>query len=170
MPLKCSNNAQCFCPTKNAQKNASIMYKSLFNFDDISVLVNFLPKKYKDRVAIMFSNWSQFCIHRMWQVNISLLSGCLFGKKAGQDAAITRAKVARRLGERQLRRLRCFVHLHLNCLNRQATQTSCMWILRDRNTFQETRINTSFNLFSILLFQGVWVFGVSGLRSEFSGS
>ena len=30
MPLKCSNNAQCFCLTKiNARKNASIMYKSL---------------------------------------------------------------------------------------------------------------------------------------------
>ena len=29
MPLKCSNNAQCFCLTKILEKNASIMYKSL---------------------------------------------------------------------------------------------------------------------------------------------
>ena len=29
MPLKCSNDAQCFCLTKILEKNASIMYKSL---------------------------------------------------------------------------------------------------------------------------------------------
>ena len=33
MPLKCSNNAQCFFLTKMLEKNASIMYKSLIHAD-----------------------------------------------------------------------------------------------------------------------------------------
>ena len=31
MPVKCSNNAQCFCLTKMFEKNASIMYKNSIN-------------------------------------------------------------------------------------------------------------------------------------------